>query len=191
MDYEHQPANHVAFRLADRVLLPDGFPQNFAAGKARARRKSFGIRGSRNRFTPRISSRIETLSQPQKSRARIEERSSSREHPPQAPFTIASRMTSSSLVLRMLGSRNDVRCVVLARRDGQRDAVRALELPGLLVPDHAADARSLMYFADLEVDAGGTMTREAAVLGIPTATVYQGRSAAIELELERQDAAIK
>ena len=30
------------------------------------------------------------------------------------------------------------------------------------------------------------MTREAAVLGIPTATVYAGRRAAVELELERQ-----
>src|ERR671939_601424 len=26
MDYEHQPANHLAFRLASRVLVPEAFP---------------------------------------------------------------------------------------------------------------------------------------------------------------------
>jgi predicted glycosyltransferase len=26
MDYEHQPANHLAFRLASRVIVPDAFP---------------------------------------------------------------------------------------------------------------------------------------------------------------------
>src|SRR5258705_1813560 len=27
MDYEHQPANHLAFRLASRVIVPRGFPE--------------------------------------------------------------------------------------------------------------------------------------------------------------------
>ncbi|MFH4347442.1 hypothetical protein WAJ13_23590, partial [Acinetobacter baumannii] len=26
MDYEHQPANHLAFRLAHRVIVPAAFP---------------------------------------------------------------------------------------------------------------------------------------------------------------------
>src|SRR6266542_302295 len=26
MDYEHQPANHLSFRLARRVIVPDAFP---------------------------------------------------------------------------------------------------------------------------------------------------------------------
>ena len=26
MDYEHQPANHLAFRLASRVIVPRAFP---------------------------------------------------------------------------------------------------------------------------------------------------------------------
>src|SRR5437870_1921556 len=28
MDYEHQPANHLAFRLASRVIVPDSFPDS-------------------------------------------------------------------------------------------------------------------------------------------------------------------
>ncbi len=27
MDYEHQPANHLAFRLASRVVVPESFPE--------------------------------------------------------------------------------------------------------------------------------------------------------------------
>ncbi len=27
MDYEHQPANHLSFRLARRVIVPQVFPQ--------------------------------------------------------------------------------------------------------------------------------------------------------------------
>src|SRR6185369_13085245 len=27
MDYEHQPANHLAFRMASRVIVPDAFPE--------------------------------------------------------------------------------------------------------------------------------------------------------------------
>src|SRR5438045_3981794 len=26
MDYEHQPANHVSFRFAQRVIIPESFP---------------------------------------------------------------------------------------------------------------------------------------------------------------------
>src|SRR5204862_4308550 len=28
MDYEHQPANHLAFRLASRVIVPRSFPES-------------------------------------------------------------------------------------------------------------------------------------------------------------------
>src|SRR6266480_3466928 len=28
MDYEHQPANHLAFRLASRVIVPSAFPDS-------------------------------------------------------------------------------------------------------------------------------------------------------------------
>src|SRR5262249_5153054 len=33
MDYEHQPANHLAFRLADRILLPEALPPGAVRSK--------------------------------------------------------------------------------------------------------------------------------------------------------------
>ena len=57
MDYEHQPANHLAFRLADTVLLPAALESSRlrALGATRARRTS--TTASRRRSTSGISSR--------------------------------------------------------------------------------------------------------------------------------------
>ena len=52
------------------------------------------------------------------------------------------------------------------------------------MPDHAVDARSLLYAADLVIGAGGTMTREAALLGVPTFSVFAGKSPAVDQALQ-------
>ncbi len=78
------------------------------------------------------------------------------------------------------------RCVVLARRPDQRHEIAALGSPNIVVPEHAVDSRSLMYAADLVIGAGGTMTREAALLGVPTFSVFAGRTPAVDRSLERQ-----
>jgi predicted glycosyltransferase len=55
------------------------------------------------------------------------------------------------------------------------------ELDGsLIVPEHAVDGRSLAALADLVVSAGGTMIREAAVLGTPVWSIFEGRLGAVD-----------
>jgi uncharacterized protein len=85
-----------------------------------------------------------------------------------------------------LGRLDDVQAVVLPRTEAQRDYVRDLALPSVLVPDRAVDAQSLIAFADLVVSAGGTMNREAAALGVPVYTTYGGRLGGVDEELIRQ-----
>src|SRR6185369_6457827 len=68
----------------------------------------------------------------------------------------------------------------------QREYVKQLALPSLLVPDHAVDAQSLIALADLVVSAGGTMNREAAVLGVPVYTTYGGRLGGVDEALIRE-----
>jgi predicted glycosyltransferase len=75
---------------------------------------------------------------------------------------------------------------VLARHPEQREALRELPFPNLVVPDRAVDSRSLIYLADLVLGAGGTMTREAALMGIPTYSVFAGEQPAVDRELERR-----
>jgi uncharacterized protein len=77
-------------------------------------------------------------------------------------------------VLARLAGEPGSQVIVLARNDEQRRAVRALALDGVVIPDRAVDARSLVAFADLVVSAGGTMIREAAVLGTPVWSVFEG-----------------
>jgi hypothetical protein len=78
-----------------------------------------------------------------------------------------------------------VHAVVLPRTPEQRDFVRGLELPSVLVPERAVDAQSLIALADLVVSAGGTMNREAAALGVPVYTTYGGRLGGVDEALIR------
>ena len=54
---------------------------------------------------------------------------------------------------------------------------------GLIVPDRAVDAQSLIAFADLVVSAGGTMNREAVALGTPVYTTFAGRMGGVDERL--------
>jgi uncharacterized protein len=90
----------------------------------------------------------------------------------------------SDLVPRVLRKLVDAgaQAVVLARTDQQRANIRALD-PNLVVPDRAVDGRSLAALGDLLVSAGGTMIREAAVLGTPTWSIFEGRLGAVDEQL--------
>jgi predicted glycosyltransferase len=88
-------------------------------------------------------------------------------------------------VLDHLGLQENVHAVVLPRTIEQRDYVRSLGLPSVLVPDRAVDAQSLIALADLVVSAGGTMNREAAALGVPVYTTYGGRLGGVDEALMR------
>jgi predicted glycosyltransferase len=90
------------------------------------------------------------------------------------------------LTLEHVGRRDDVAAVVLPRTDGQRDYVRSLALPSVIVPEQAVDAQSLIAFADLVVSAGGTINREAVALGAPVYTTFGGRLGGVDEALIRE-----
>ena len=71
--------------------------------------------------------------------------------------------------------------VVLARTPEQRERLAAAG--GLIVPERAIDAQSLVAFADLVISAGGTMNREAVALGTPVYTVFEGKPGAVDERL--------
>jgi predicted glycosyltransferase len=88
--------------------------------------------------------------------------------------------------LQHLGRLDTVHAIVIPRTIEQRDYVRSLELPSVIVPERAVDAQSLIAYADLVVSAGGTMNREAAALGVPVYTTYGGRLGGVDEELIRR-----
>lgn len=89
-------------------------------------------------------------------------------------------------VLDHLGSHPEAQAVVIPRTEEQRDYVRALELPSLIVPERAVDAQSLIALSDVVVSAGGTMNREAAALAVPVYTTYGGRLGGVDEWLIRE-----
>ena len=89
-------------------------------------------------------------------------------------------------LLRHLSETERAQTVVLARTPEQRQAVNALGLERVIVPERAVDGSSLVAFADALVSAGGTMNREAAVLGTPVWSMFEGRMGAVDEQLARE-----
>ena len=86
--------------------------------------------------------------------------------------------------LRAAAQADGVQAIVLPRTEDQRRALGAAG--GLLVPEHAIDAQSLISFADLVISAGGTMNREAVALGTPVWSTFEGRLGAVDAQLIAQ-----
>jgi predicted glycosyltransferase len=88
--------------------------------------------------------------------------------------------------LERVGRLDNVHAVVLPRTDEQRDYVKSLALPSVIVPERAVDAQSLIAFSDVVVSAGGTMNREAVALGVPVYTTFGGRLGGVDEALMRE-----
>ena len=89
----------------------------------------------------------------------------------------------SSLFREVLERLRGRQAVVLPRTAAQRAEIVARG--GLIVPERAVDAQSLIAFADLVISAGGTMNREAVALGTPVFTTFEGRLGAVDEALLR------
>jgi uncharacterized protein len=185
MDYEHQPSNHIAFRLAHRILLPEALPAAAVVRQGASPSKVRVYPGLKEEITlegfdpdPRILSAIGIPDEPRGAVV------VTRPPPSRAIYhRYGNDLYTQALIA--LGAQPDVRVVAVPRFPEQRDQLRALELGNLTVLERAVDTRSLLYASDLVIGAGGTMTREAAVLGVPTLTAFAGRPAAVDAWLER------
>ena len=79
-----------------------------------------------------------------------------------------------------------IQTVVLVRNAEQAEQVQSLNLPRIVVPPRAVEARSLVALADAVVSAGGSMNREAAALGTPVWSMFEGRMGAVDEALIRE-----
>lgn len=181
MDYEHHPANHVGFRLADLVFTPAAIPYEAL--------KPFGL--SRRRWVPYpclkeeiAFARFEPEPEFRKTLEVGEDEILAVVRPAaEGALYHRHRNTLCDEIVDRLGEEG---CTVLLtpRTTGQgtqfegRRGVRVLREP-VSGPD-------LLYAADLFVGAGGSMTREAAVLGTPAYSIFQGKPASVDRWLEQR-----
>ena len=190
MDYEHQPANHLAFRLASRVVVPRAFPadalRRFGARASKVRRYE-GIKEDVYLADfapdPRFAARLrEQFGVDTERDTLVVVRPPARE----ALYHRFENELFEEMLARLVAAPR-VKLMLLARNEAQRASLSSrFRSDNFIAPSAALDGANLIAAADLVVSAGGTMNREAAALGIPAATVYAGRPAAVDDELVRE-----
>jgi predicted glycosyltransferase len=177
-DYEWARVQHeLNCRLATSVLVPDAIPAERLA--------PYGARPPKLVRYPGLKEEY-YLADFEPDESVLDDLGVDRER------LVAVVRTAPSYALYLGGSENELlprvlrrlldegaQVVVLTRTDEQRRALRELDA-SLVVPERAVDGRSLAALADLVVSAGGTMIREAAVLGTPVWSIFEGRFGAVD-----------
>jgi predicted glycosyltransferase len=186
MDYEHQPANHLAFRLASRVIVPRAFPVTELRKYGASVRKVKRYEGTKEDvylagFVPdaAFANTLRALGVASED-VLVVARPPARE----ALYHRFENELFDELLMR-LSSRHDVKVILLPRSDAQRAEYETRKL-NVIMPREALDGANLIAAADLIISAGGTMNREAAALGVPAASIYAGKWAAIDEELVKE-----
>ncbi|HJP94503.1 MAG TPA: DUF354 domain-containing protein [Pyrinomonadaceae bacterium] len=183
MDYEHQPANHLAFRFASRIIVPTSFPAN--------RLRHYGARSGKVRryHGTKEDVYLADFQADPKFRAQLCELGISTDNVlvvmrPPAHDALYHRFQNTLFdeALAMLLANESVRVILLPRNESQREAYSTRAI----VPPHPLDGANLIAASDLVISAGGTINREAAALGVPAASIYAGKWAAVDEDLIRE-----
>jgi len=180
-DYEYAGLQRqLAFRVARRVLAPDAIPPDAMRRAGASGRKLFRYPGLKEDYY---------LADFEPDPAVLEElridRSSVLVVFRPSPETSAYHADNplEEALLDRLAAAEGVTCVLIPRTDAQAGRARARAAAGIVVPERAIDAQSLIALADLVVSAGGTMNREAVALGTRAYTIFSGRMGAVDARL--------
>jgi predicted glycosyltransferase len=176
-DFEGATMMHrINFRLADKVMVPEVIPFEALARLGLDRRRYRPYRGIKEQvtladFEPDLRVLDRLGADPARPIAVLR---------PPATMSLYHRGIENTLfdgVLAWLRAR-DVQVVLLPRTPEQASAFAGAS--GVIVPAAPVDGPSLVCAADLVVSAGGTMNREAALLGTPTWTTFAGELGAVD-----------
>ena len=186
-DYEYALLQHsLNCRLANRVLVPDAIPPE--------RLLRYGVRGPKLVRYPGLKEEYylaDFVPDPEVPRSLgLDGSHVGLVLRPPADVALYHRFENPLFdqLLESLGTRDDVRAVLLPRTAAQAERLRAQDLPSVVVPERAVDGHSLVAGADLVVSAGGTMNREAVVLGTPVYTTFAGRMGGVDERLVAEGA---
>lgn len=187
MDYEYQPANHLAFRLTSRIIVPASFParrlRRYGASVGKVRR----YHGTKEDVyladfqpDPAFATELCELGvRPDNVLVLM--------RPPAHDalyHRFQNKLFDEALAL-LLGQAN-VQVILLPRNETQRATYAAQANDRLIVPAKPLNGADLIAASDLVISGGGTMNREAAALGVPVASIYAGQWAAVDQELIKE-----
>ena len=83
-------------------------------------------------------------------------------------------------ILAQLASADDVQLVFLPRTSDQLELPKKAGIAEVIVPAKVYDGPSLVAAVDMVISGGGTMTREAAIMGVPSYSFFRGTSGMVD-----------
>lgn len=166
-DNEHALGNIPAFIFADKIILPENFPIRMALRRGASKKKTS--------LYPGIKEGVylwkkgeELLSIRQKSKPKT---IFIRPEPQTAQYY---KGKSNFLDHLLLDLKDRFNITLLVRERSQFEHYTSSQFKGISVPDKPLDFNEIAKDCLLFVGAGGSMTREMALIGVPTISVYQG-----------------
>ena len=181
MDYEHQPANHFAFRLSQKLIVPDCFPteqlKRYGARIGKVRR----YHGTKEDVyladferDERFASNLSALGVGSDSVLVLMR--------PPARTALYHRFENTLFdeALEKILKTSGVKVILLPRDETQRTNYNQRTDQNLIIPETPLPGADLIASSDLVISAGGTINREAAALGVPAVSVYAGQWAAVD-----------
>lgn len=166
-DNEHALGNIPAFIFAKKIILPENFPIQNALKQGASKRKTSLYPGIKEGIylweKGEEITKHRQQSEPQTIYIRPE--------PQTAQYYKGKTNFLDNLLLDLKDSFN---ITLLVREKSQFEHYIAPQFKGISVPDKPLDFTTIAKDCLLFVGAGGSMTREMALIGIPTISVYQG-----------------
>lgn len=170
-DNEHASGNRISFLCADRIMVPEFLSLESVARQGGKPYKVLQYPGVKEgvylwRYQAGDSELQDIF--PRNGRKNIVIRS----EPWTAQYYSGRKNFMDQLLMELVKEYN---VIMLPRGAEQKEHYTQAKFAGLVVPEKSIFLKDIMESCDLFIGAGGTMTREAAVLGIPTISVYQDK----------------
>ena len=170
-DNEHAQGNRVSFVFADKIMVPEFLDLQKVQKQGAGPAKIIQYPGVKEGvylwdYEPTISNNFEVDDREDKKVIFI------RPEPWTAQYYQGETNFLDTLLMQL---KDTAKIMLLPRGDIQKDYYRQDKFAGITVLEKSISLTDIMANCNLFIGAGGTMTREAAVLGIPTISIYQDK----------------
>lgn len=170
-DNEHALGNRISFIFANKILVPEFLAVKKVRRQWAKAEKIVQYPGVKEGiylwyYQPTPSSSFKIDNRENKKVIFI------RPEPWMAQYYRGKKNFIDSLLIEL---KDAFKIVLLPRGEIQEEYYKQDKFVGVIVPEKSISLADIMENCDLFIGAGGSMTREAAVLGIPTISIYQDK----------------
>ena len=88
-------------------------------------------------------------------------------------------------LIKFLKSKENVYVICLPRNNMQKQNLLQFASDNFRIPEDVIDGMNLAYHSDLVISGGGTMNREAALLGTPVYSIFTGKLGSLDAFMEK------